>query len=500
MKRSKRVLMTRVFALCMVVGLALAGCSNKQEASTSTQSSSPENSGRPSSQTENQTELEPVKLVWYLRASEPKNAVSVIQKANEMIQSKINATVDFRFVNPGDYNNKMQLVMSSGEEYDIAFTSNWANPYVSNATKGAYIPVDDLLAQYPDLKNSMRQEVWDGVRVNGKIYGIPNNQIMATAPGVWFKKDLLDKYQIDATQFKSLEDWGAAYEKIKAGEPDVSPLREGIPTAYLGSSSPVDGTDLSIDPDTWQVYYLNYTLTDRFKIMRDWYEKGYFPQDVATLKDEVSLIKAGKIFSRYTTIKPGGEAEFKANYGFDAVSVPTNSPRLPKAAGQTTMNAISTTSKNQERAMMLINLLHTDKELFNLLKFGIEGQDYTKVSDNRIEPKADAYSLSGWILGNEFNSYVIPGQTDDIWEQTKELNDSAQADPTVGFTFNTESVQNEIAQLSAVTTEFLSVLKNGMADIDKTMEAMKEKRKAAGEDKVIAEAQRQLDEWLKTKQ
>ncbi|GBF77321.1 sugar ABC transporter substrate-binding protein [Paenibacillus sp. 598K] len=500
MERSKRVWMTMMLTICMVVGLALAGCSSNQEASTSTQSSSSENSDSPSSQTEQPTELEPVKLVWYLRAPEPNNAASVIQKANEMIQSKINATVDFKFVNPGDYNNKMQLVMSSGEEYDIAFTSNWANPYVSNATRGAYVPVDDLLAQYPDLKNSMRQEVWDGVRVNGKIYGIPNNQIMATAPGIWFKKDLLDKYQIDATQFKSLEDWGAAYEKIKAGEPDVSPLREGIPTAYSNSSSPVDGTDLSIDPNTWQVYYLNYTLTDRFKIMRDWYQKGYFPQDVATLKDEVSLIKAEKIFSRYYTIKPGAEAEFKANYGFDIVIAPTNSPRLPKAAGQTTMNAISTTSKNQERAMMLINLLHTDKELFNLLKFGIEGQDYTKVSDNRIEPKADAYSLSGWILGNEFNSYVIPGQTDDVWEQTKELNDSAQADPTTGFTFNTESVQNEIAQLSAVTAEFLPILKNGMADIDQTMEAMKEKRKAAGEDKVIAEAQRQLDEWLKTKQ
>jgi putative aldouronate transport system substrate-binding protein len=39
-----------------------------------------------------------------------------------------------------------------------------------------------------------------------------------------------------------------------------------------------------------------------------------------------------------------------------------------------------------------------------------------------------------------------------------------------------------------------------MADIDKTIADMKEKRKAAGEEKVIAEAQRQVDEWRKTKE
>lgn len=503
--RSKTVLLTVLLTLCMVGGMVLAGCSSNKEAATP--SSSPANSGSPSSQTtepagsESAKTLDPVKLVWYIRNSEPKNASSVIQKANEIIQSKINATVDFKFINPGDYNNKMQLVMSSGEEYDISFTSSWANPYVDNAVKGAYIPLDDLLAQYPDLKSSMREEIWEGVKVNGKIYGIPNNQIMATAPGVWYKKDLLDKYRIDPASFKSLNDWTAAFQTIKEGEPTVSPLRDGLPDAYVDFAPAVDGVQgLKIDPKTWKVYFQPYTFADNYKILRDWYQKGYFPQDVATMKDEASVIKAGKIFSRYAPVKPGADAELKAANGFEFVIAATGPAVLPKTAGQATMNAISATSKNPDRAMMLINLVDTDKELFNLLKFGIEGQDYTKVSDNRIEPKADAYFLSGWLFGNEFNSYVMPGQSDDVWEQTKIQNDSAIVDPSIGFSFNRQSVENEIAQLNAIYSEFNPILKNGMADIDKTIQSMIDKRKAAGEEKVIAEAQRQVDEWRKTKQ
>jgi putative aldouronate transport system substrate-binding protein len=500
-KRSRTVLLT----VLLMLSVALAACSSNEGAATS--SGNPNISGSPGNATPEPTgsevaeELDPVKLIWFIRNAEPSNAAAVLEKANQMIQSKINATVDFKFINPGDYVNKMQLVMSSGEEYDIAFTSSWANPYSDNVSKGAFIPLDDLLAQYPDLKNSMRQEIWDGVKVNGKIYGVPNNQIMATAPGVWYKKDLLDKYQIDPTGFKSLNDWTAAFQTIKTGEPTVSPLREGLPEAYLTFAPSVDGVQgLRINPNTWQVYYAPYTLTDNFAIMRDWYQKGYFPQDVATMKDETSVIKAGKIFSRYTSIKPGLDAELKLAMGFDFVVQATGPAVLPKTAGQTTMNAISVTSKNPDRAMMLINLVNTDKELFNLLKFGIEGQDYTKVSDNRIEPISGGYSLPGWLFGNEFNSYVIPGQPDDVWELTKTQNDTALVDPTIGFSFDRQSVENEIAQLNAIFTEFKPVLYSGMADIDKTIADMKEKRKAAGEEKVIAEAQRQVDEWRKTKE
>lgn len=487
-KRKMSVVLTSI----LTVGMLLAGCSAKTDTPSSTSTAK-------TAVTQKPEELKPVKLVWYLRSAEPQKMAAVMQKANEIINDKIKATVEFKFVAPGEYDKKMQLIMSSGEEYDIAFTAAWANNYLNNVSKGAYIPVDDLVAKYPDLKNMFKKEIWDAVKVNGKAYGVPNNQIMADQAGMWFKKDLIDKYKIDLTKVKTLNDLTPIFQKIKDSEPGVSAMRYGSPTSfreYDNTSVVVD--QFLFDTKTGKVSYQPEQLIPQYKLMREWYQKGFFPQDVATLKDEVSLIKAGKVFSRYSRQKPGNEAELKVANGFDVVTIPAGQPIISKSAVTSTLNAISTTSKNPERAMMLINLIDTNKELFNLLKFGIEGQDYTKVSANRIEVKPNAYSVAGWLFGNEFNSFVVPGQPDDVWEQTKKLNDSAIVDPAIGFTFDRTKVENEVAQLTAITAEFKLIFENGLDDTDKLMKIMMDKRKAAGHDKVLAEAQRQVDEWRKT--
>ncbi|WP_284642014.1 ABC transporter substrate-binding protein [Paenibacillus silviterrae] len=471
----------------MVTGSLLAGCGS---ADTPQQS--------PAATAAEATKGPPEKLIWYVRYSEPANAKAVVAKANELIQSKINATLDLRFINPGDYDNKMQLIMSSGEEYDLAFTSAWANNYLNNVDRGAYIPLDDMLVKYPDLQTILRKEVWNAVKVKGHTYGIPNNQIMVSQDGIWFKKDIAEKYGLDVQNVKSLEDLGKLYAAVKEKEPAIIPLRAG--TVSFGFNSYVPNVEnlFSIDTATWKVYDKTQNYVDEYKAFREWYQKGYFPQDVATLKDETSLIKAGKIFSRYGRQKPGGDAELRAAYGFDVVQTATGKPIIGRSAALSTLTAISATSKKPELAMQLIHLVNTDKDLINLLSFGIEGADYTKIGDKRIEKKPGSYELPSWIVGNVFNSYLLPGQPDDVWEQTKKVNETAQIDPLISFNFDRTSVENEMARLTAIEKEFQPILDNGLDDTDKILKLREEKMKAAGFDKVLAEVQRQLDEWRKT--
>lgn len=66
--------------------------------------------------------------------------------------------------------------------------------------------------------------------------------------------------------------------------------------------------------------------------MRDWYQREFFPQDVATLKDEVSLIKDGKIFSRYSRNKPGAETDKKLRYGIETVQLATGTAIINQGA------------------------------------------------------------------------------------------------------------------------------------------------------------------------
>ncbi|GAA3409943.1 ABC transporter substrate-binding protein [Paenibacillus hodogayensis] len=439
----------------------------------------------------------PQKLIWYIRYSEPANAKAVLEKANALIQSKINATLDLRYINPGDYENKMQLIMSSGEEYDLAFTSAWANNYLNNVDRGAYIPLDDLLAKYPDLQSILRKEVWNAVKVKDKTYGIPNNQIMVSQDGVWFKKDIVDKYDLNVAKIKTLDELSGVYAKVKEKESNLIPARMGSVAFGFKDYVPNVENLFSIDTNNWKVYDKTQSYVEEYRTFRDWYQKGYFPQDVGTLKDETSLIKAGKVFSRYGRQKPGGDAELKAAYGFDVVQIPTAAPIIGRSAALSTLTAISSTSKKPELAMKLIHLINTDKELINLLSFGIDGQDYTKLSANRVEKKPGAYEVPGWLLGNVFNTYLLPGQPDDVWEQTKKINETAKIDPLISFSFDRTNVENEMARLTAIEKEFQPILDNGLDDTEKTLKLRSDKMKAAGFDKVLVEVQRQLDEWRK---
>lgn len=493
MFRSKRIA-TTILALTVMLTMALSACSSKSA------SPSPQTTSSVLPQPSSSPDLEPVNLVWYLRRSAPNNAESVVKKANELIKQKINATVDFKFVNPGDYDTKMQLVMSSGEVYDLAYTSLARNPYLNNVNRGAYVAIDDLLAKYPDVKGKFVDELWDAVKVNGKTYGVPNRQIMSNQPGMWFKKDLVQKYNIDVTKIKSMSDLTAIFQMIKDKEPGVIPTRGGQ-AEMIGLFAPyipqVEG--LNIDTKTWTVmdpYTEIPAIYQDYQVMRDWYQKGFFPQDVATLKDEVPLLKSGKVFSRYGRQTPGGEALGLTTYGFETINFATNKPVISKTSVLSTITAISSTSKNPDRAMMLINLMNTDKELINLLSFGIEGQDYKKVSDNRIEPIPNGYIFPAWMLGDVFNTYLIPGQPDDVWEQTKKVDASADIDPLMAFNFDPTPVQTEIANLGAINDG--GALINGLDDPDKVIKILNDKRKAAGLDKVVAEVNRQLAEWRKT--
>jgi putative aldouronate transport system substrate-binding protein len=174
--------------------------------------------------------------------------------------------------------------------------------------------------------------------------------------------------------------------------------------------------------------------------------------------------------------------------------------------GDTTsaMFAISNTSKDPERAMMFLNLLHTDKYLINLLNWGIEGKHYVKVSDNVIDyPEGvDAantgYNLNqSWMFGNQLNTYLWTTEDQDLWVKYNEFNTNAEKSLALGFVFNPENVKNEITAISNVGQQFTAAINTGSLDPEKTIPEYLKKLKAAGVDKVIAEKQRQLDEWAK---
>jgi len=165
------------------------------------------------------------------------------------------------------------------------------------------------------------------------------------------------------------------------------------------------------------------------------------------------------------------------------------------------MWGIAKNSENPVRAMQFLNLMYTDKEIVNLLDWGIEGKHYVKVSENVIDypPGVDAnsvgYSGTGWMFGNQFLSYIFKGDDEQLWEKMKVFNESAIKSKALGFTFDSSLVKTEFAAVSNVISQYQIALECGALDPDKALPEFISKLKDAGIDKIIAEKQKQLDAW-----
>lgn len=461
-------------------------------------------------------EQEFVELSWYYPGTPQAEQDVVFTEINSLLKEKINTSVNFQPVDWGSYEEKMKVKIAASEEFDICFTANWMNNYHKNVAQGAFIPLDDLLQQYGEnIIKGIPENLWGATKVEGKIYGIPNYQISAMTNGFWFKKDLIDQYKVNYKEINDLDKLEEYLQVIKENEPQLIPMdicansgsNWGRVLVYHGFDE-VGGRNIPgavrLNDDSLQV--VNQFASDEFKgfitKMHEWYEKGYIREDALAIQDSKGDIQAGKIAAGIGgNFKPGADAEMTAAYGEEYVNVGCSDSYLLTSSIIATLNAVSRTSKNPERAMMFLNLINGDKELYNMLCYGLEGNHYNKTGDNSIEIVEDSKYKpnTSWLFGNTFNAYLLPGQSQQTLDETQDLNMNSKPSPILGFAFNAEPVNTEIAQCTAVVDEFLLSLDTGTVDPEEYLPQFLGKLEKAGYQTIIDEMQAQIDEWAKTR-
>ena len=432
---------------------------------------------------------------WVTSYTAPKDHNKVLEAANKLIKEKTGLSLDLLVISNGAYGEKMNLMISSNEDFDVCFTSNWLNPYVTNVKKKAYLKLDDYIEKMPILKETIPDYVWETSRTDGGIYAVPNLQIMASRVDMLIRPDIVEKYNIDVSSIKEFKDLTPVLKTVKENEPDLVP--------YKPSWTPV-GVDYEAfdgqvyvsreNGEVFSVYEIP-EYREYLDLVHDWYKKGYILSDVLTNTGTDETIYATKP-SNYS---PGVEGNELGRYGFTYARAPLTEPYITTTAGQSTMNAVNANSKNPENALKMIETLYTDKDIYNTLAYGIEGTHYEKVTDKTVRRISDDYKFnSAWVYGNQFNAYLTEGQQEDTWEVTEKLNNEAKKSPYLGFSFEIADIKNEIASVSAVQSEYETFLNYGVEDPAKHWDAYVQKLKSAGIDKIKDEFKRQLEEWKKT--
>ena len=444
-----------------------------------------------------ETNSKPVELVWYTIGGPQKDTEKVQEEINKYLKEKINATIKIKQVDWGDYNQKMQVVINSGEEYDIAFTCSWANDYLTNARKGAFVALDDLLEKYgKETKAAIDPNFWEGAKIDGKVYAIPANKELGVAPLWVFNKDYAKKYNVDISKIKTLEDLEPYLKTIKENEPDVTPFYIVKDySAQLPYDKIIDPVAVSLKNNDLKVVNIFETeeMKQTLNTMHKYYKAGYINKDAATAKDD----KAVKRLVTKGDGQPYADILWSKDLGYEVVSTPIVPPYITNGSTTGSMQAISVTSKHPERAMQFLNLLNTDKYLRNLINYGIEGTHYQKVNDEQIKilPDQKNYQMPYFSLGNLFITYTLENEPKTKWEEFKKFNADSAKSPALGFKFDPTPVNTEVAGLRNVLDEFGASLYSGTVDPNEYLPKINAKLKSIGIDKVIAEMQKQIDAW-----
>ena len=449
-------------------------------------------------------------IKMYQIGDKPDNLDTLLENANKIIEEKAGVKLDIQYLGWGDYDKKMNVIISSGENYDIAF----ANNYVINAQKGAYADLTDLYKKEgKELYEALDPAYIKGNTVNGKIYAVPVAANVASSQNFAFNGPLLEKYGIDISNVKDYASLEPVLKAIKEKDPNVVPF--AMNKSYGGPSDDfdyiaVDGLPFVVDlqGDTTKIVD-RYTIpryVENLKTLHKYYEAGYIPKDVATSDTGYDLSQDTWLV-REETVGP-------ADYGNSLLTRVANRKIEIKPFTQlykknnTTQVAnfvISNNSKNKEKSMEVLNLLNTNPELLNGLVYGPEGKNWEKIpgKENRVKV-LDGYKgnthMSGWNTGNNWILYINENVTDEQIAQSKKDLETAKESPALGFIFNTDSVKSEISAITNTMQQFDTAINTGTVDPDKAIPELMEKLKSEGAyQKVLDEMQKQYDEFLKSK-
>ena len=452
-------------------------------------------------------------LTWYVPGDKQVDMKLVMDEVNKIIEPEIGAKLDLQPIDTGSYTENMKMKMAAGENFDLMFTG-WVNNYISAVQLGGLLDITDMIDQYaPKLKDVVEDYALDQARVDGKIYAIPNIQIMALKSCVWVRADLAEEYGLKESEVDNIDDIEPFLEWCSKNHPEVYPfkndtgLRPWTQTKYY---YPEDGYCVEKDKLLSRekpLEVVRETDTKEYKDavykLWDWYQKGYIRKDILTVMDDSGDYSMGKYGVIYSSWKPGAESNIKSKAGADYIPfILQKNEKVLLSGVRDTMTGISKTSKNPEKAMKLIELVNTNRDVYNMICFGIEGKHYNINDEGKaVVVENSGYNLSpnAWIYGCQYNLIVSEGQDSDVWEKTKQLNDEGIVNPLANFAFNKDNVATEIASVSTIFDQY-AVTKIGAQNPDEYYDEMVTKLDNAGQKKIVEELDKQINEFLTNKE
>jgi putative aldouronate transport system substrate-binding protein len=491
-------------AIVLSVGLALAACS--------------EQGSEPSSPSRAEKE---VTLQFYFGGVKKAATDEVWSKVSDYVKSMgLNVKFSINFIPFTDFKRKILVMAASGDTWDMNFDADWLS-YKQMANRGSYLALNNLLPEYaPNLfRKYEEQGTLAATTMNGQIIGLPWTMKMNERAFVGWRADLAEKAGIfrAPNAVRTIEDLDVLLHELKDAYPDEklsrsTPLSlylirdEWVDLAFHGLGFYLDDPKMTVRALEQQPFYL-----ESAKMSKKWSDYKIINRD-ASIDNEngADQWRNGKILF---TITSNEWANAKTSF-VDPSYKQQMSLMYPdkKFINRSALANVLTINRNSEHAdlvLRFLDMMETDKKLYDLVQYGIEGITYVLNGDAVEYPEGIQYLSSNYMEWDSRWAFwkpkfmrptpIYPG---DFWKKEAEfaslpINIDSPVD---GLFISEDNLKDEVARRDQTADEVGKRIEYGLANnVEQEVADYVEKQEANGLDKIIAETQKQIDAYLSSK-
>jgi len=439
-------------------------------------------------------------LIWWMIGTPQPGFSADMNIISDYIEEKIGIRLEIKQAGWGEAAQRFNTMINAGEYFDIMFVDG--GNYARFTSVGAFEDLTDILpVTAPGLWEYIPEVLWEGVKIKGRIYSVPTYKDSSRTGYYYWDHRYVEKYGIDLNRYG----WAyldEVFRRIKTGEnnPRFYPFNltrnsdTFIYENYDGLSALMPGIGVRIDDNQRRVVNTleQPDIIEAYRYFNSWYRDGIINPD-ANMVDEGAT---GVPFFM-AQAWPSVAYSYAVSQGVERYDpVRFCGPLYSTGSIQGSMNAISVNSRYGKEALLLLQLVNSDTKLRDMLHMGIEGKHFEYVN----EGTAIRRLRTDWPLVNyQQGSYFIETPLDNVppgyWDEVRLQNEEAFPSVMLGFMMDTEPVINEIMNCRSVWEKYAADLNTGAADPDTVLPIIIAELKNNGFDRVLAEAQRQVDEF-----
>ena len=445
--------------------------------------------------------------------------------------------------------------MGAKTSYDIAWVGSMI-PYLNEVNDGNIEDITELIEEYaPNIQEEM--ETWAAsyatCTYEDKVYGIPSIQPVIYGCNNFSYNEKLAPYMDQEALLKEFASGRKLTEKTLdiienafQGAIDDGVLKVGDPSWKMGSGiclwgllgyqSVFGATTQYVywDEDTQQILHLWEVPEVQMVVKRaaKWYDMGWITDTEIlgqTSSDAVMYVNFGVNNNNnwYGADENGIKSGVMSGQPCISINVDTEEEcyqRVSTFGSESTYLVIPYTSKNPERAMMLLNILRdkpgtVGNDLLNLLVYGFEETsdeaeeygwcNYTAVEvdgqlvvDTTVRNGANSkHGITNWMISNTYkimsdgSALLSAGMKEYATDFYKTTWNNMKKSAVSGMVFDTLSIADERAAIATVAGEYYTNISYGCGGSDKVDSVLKEaieKLYDAGFDTIKSELENQV--------